>query len=380
MRLRSLLADPLRALVALEAVAIVASYPVDVFIALMHFYKTPGDPKTLAIYTIQYIIAAIALFSIPHRPNRRYLAVAVAVCMVAVLAEAPTGMGSVGPIVAVAVLAYRLTFAFGFRGTALAWLIFFASMMFDPVRQYAEHPVFNQGMHLATTAIEVLVVTILIYGLVGIMWLYARNNAAMAAAAERSRIALDLHDSLGHALTTLGVHLENANRLALTDVDKAKTYMARAGELTREVLADVRDTVAMLHEGEDEQRPPLSSLLDRLRSDFAAADIDLRWRVSLEREPLGRSAHVLYRVLQEALTNVARHAHARRVDVEVRGDNDEVHVSVEDDGRGFDKAGDNGHGLVSMRTRVESVAGTINIGSRIGAGTRVHATIPLEGI
>lgn len=377
MRLRSFASDPLRALLALETVAIVSSYTLDVFMATMHINKNPGDPKSLAIYSVEFIFAAIALFSIPHRPNRRYLAIAGALCLAPVMVLSPTG--ALGPVVVLAVLASRLTFAFGFRGTAVAWIVTFASVMIDPVMKYMAAPTFQRGAFALTDALVILVFTSLLYGLLGIMWLYARSNAAMAASAERTRIALDLHDSLGHALTTLGVHLENAERLALTDAGKAKTYVARAGALTTAILSDVRDTVAMLHDGEELLPSSLTALLDRLHSDFSATHtIDLRWSVALEREPLGRSALVLYRVLQEALTNVARHAQAHCVSVDINGDKDTLVLCVQDDGRGFLQTEATGHGLFSMRTRIESVAGKFEISSQRGAGTRVNATLPLE--
>lgn len=379
MRLHSLLSDPLRALVALETVAMASSYALDVFIATMHVNKNPGDPKSLAIYSIEFIVAAVALASIPHRPNRRYVAIAIALCLVPVLVQSATG--TLGPVVLLAVLAVRLTFAFGFPGTFIAWLLTFASIMFMPVMRFVAAPTFKQGTDLVSYAILLLLFTGVLYGVVAMMWLYARQGASAAAAAERTRIALDLHDSLGHLLTTLGVHLENADRLAPTDVDKARAYIARASVLASEILSDVRETVSILHDSDLDQSPALSSLLDRLRSDFASAHpVDLQWRVSLETEPHGRSAHVIFRVLQEALTNVARHARAHRVGVDVRGDKNAVSVSVRDDGRGFEESDAKGYGLVSMRTRVESVAGTLKIDSQNGAGTSVYATIPLESV
>ncbi|HET6895006.1 MAG TPA: sensor histidine kinase [Candidatus Baltobacteraceae bacterium] len=379
MRLRSLLSDPLRALVVLETVVMASSYALDVFIATMHVNKNPGDPKSLAIYSIEFIVAAVALASIPHRPNRRYVAIAIALCLVPVSVQSASG--TLGPVVLLAVLAVRLTFAFGFFGTSIAWLLTFTSIMFMPVMKFVAAPTFKHGTDLMSYGILLLLFTGVLYGVVAMMWLYARQGAAAAAAAERTRIALDLHDSLGHLLTTLGVHLENADRLAPTDVDKARAYIARAGVLASELLSDVRETVAILHDSDLDQSPTLSSLLDRLRSDFASAHpVDLQWRVALETEPQGRSAHVIFRVLQEALTNVARHAHAHRVGVDVRGDKNAVSVSVKDDGRGFEESDAKGYGLLSMRTRVESVAGTLKIDSQNGAGTSVQATIPLESV
>jgi signal transduction histidine kinase len=90
----------------------------------------------------------------------------------------------------------------------------------------------------------------------------------------------------------------------------------------------------------------------------------------------------LYRVCQEALTNVARHARARRVTVRLVATPESVQLSIQDDGRGFDAShiADGRHGIVGMRERVEMLGGSLEMKSDPGEGTRVEVRVPLEGL
>jgi signal transduction histidine kinase len=95
-----------------------------------------------------------------------------------------------------------------------------------------------------------------------------------------------------------------------------------------------------------------------------------------------RIATAAYRIAQEALTNVARHSHATRVDVSLRTEGDFLSLDVEDDGRGFEPrelAESRGLGVVGMRERAELIGGTLAIRSRPGEGTSVRLTVPLSG-
>jgi signal transduction histidine kinase len=88
----------------------------------------------------------------------------------------------------------------------------------------------------------------------------------------------------------------------------------------------------------------------------------------------------VYRVLQEALTNVTRHANAKRVEVRVLGKAGGIDVTVRDDGEGFEQSATSGRGLASMQSRIESIGGTLAIASNAGRGTLVHAHVPVEAV
>jgi signal transduction histidine kinase len=163
-----------------------------------------------------------------------------------------------------------------------------------------------------------------------------------------------------------------------TDPVKARAYLRSATSKTAEILGDVRETVAILHD--DAQRTPsFRLLLDRLRSDFSAThEMSVSWNVRVANEPSGRVAMAIYRVLQEALTNVARHAKASRIGVEVQGYDNWIEIRIDDDGRGFSGGSVDGHGLLSMRSRIESAGGTFRVSSEPAAGTQIVARVPLE--
>lgn len=198
-----------------------------------------------------------------------------------------------------------------------------------------------------------------------------------AVEAERARIAREVHDDLGQSLTVLGIELAwLGGRL------RSKAARERAAE-ARRLVAEVTDRVRRIA---SELRPPL------LDSGGLAAAVD--WhahdicrRVGLDcavdvaalessTATTGAEARTaLYRAIQEALTNVARHAGARRVEIRARRDRGSLVLEVADDGRGFDPAAPTrGLGLVGMRERVGHLGGRLEIGSS-PAGTLLRIVL-----
>lgn len=369
--------DPLRALITLEWIAMISAFILDIAFVLGHVNGNPGDPRSITLFVAVFCVAAAATFACPHKPHRGYFVVAVALLACGALMEDPTQTAS--SLFLLLILGARLTFAFGFPGAALTWALGVVSEVGGIAWDYAMKPTSAGLAQASASAILWALVFTLFFGLIGIMSLYARKDVEIATTEERARIALDLHDSLGHGLTTLRVHLQNAGRLCMCDPDKAATYVNRAGIVTAQLLDDVRETVGMLQTDAAIKPMPLSPMLDRLRADFESAyPARLSWNVAFSCEPLGRSAITLYRVAQEALTNVIKHSKAQTVTVDLHDLGDRMFLSIEDDGRGFDTGAAQGNGLASMRSRVESATGTITIASGKGIGTRIKVSIPVE--
>jgi signal transduction histidine kinase len=197
---------------------------------------------------------------------------------------------------------------------------------------------------------------------------------------ERTRIALELHDQLGQSLT--GLHLDLS--LLLKDVrsDCAVTpeRIESMIELTKQVIVDVRQIASDL-------RP---SILDDLglvpaiewqlaefqKRTGTRATLDCRGKRDIDRE----TATVVFRIVQEALTNIIRHAQATRVDVRVRLDNDRVSLRVTDNGRGIrasEIARPNSLGIVGMHERVIRLGGEFKIGPKSPKGTRLDVVVPV---
>ncbi|GGP36123.1 two-component sensor histidine kinase [Streptomyces variabilis] len=213
------------------------------------------------------------------------------------------------------------------------------------------------------------------------------EEARRRVAEERLRMARDLHDLLAHSITLIGVQTSVAAHVLAADPDRldraavAKALDDIAGTC-RTARGELRATLEVLRDsgGPEDARGPLAGL-DGLpdlvgAARLAGARVEHRVRVAEPVPPaVGAAA---YRVVQEALTNVVRHAGPEpvvRVDV---SDRDGVlHIGVTDDGTGPDPAGTPGFGLVGMRERARSVGGTLEAGPREGGGFRVTAVLPL---
>lgn len=196
---------------------------------------------------------------------------------------------------------------------------------------------------------------------------------------ERRRIARELHDETGQALTSLMVRLQNLNQQC--PVPELKPQMEEARRLTAKTLDDV-------HKLAVELRP---SVLDDLGLAKALAryvrDYQARYPITVDLEVLGLEQRLppavetaLYRVVQEALTNIARHAEADMASVLVECRNGRVRAIIEDDGRGFDweQATQNGRlGLYGMQERAALLNGTLTVESEEGRGTSIFVEVPL---
>ena len=203
---------------------------------------------------------------------------------------------------------------------------------------------------------------------------YAARVAELSAATERNRLARDIHDSLGHHLTAISVQLEIASEFRALDPDAAGRAIAEARQSVKLALGDVRQSVRALR---DDARPSLSATLAGWAREGGAGP-RVSVEVTGEEDGYGTAAlTALYRAAQEGLTNALRHARASRVSVAVRLTEDTARLAVTDDGCGFtpDRA-TAGFGLTGMRERVHLVAGSVDIDSTPGEGTRLTVVVP----
>ena len=212
------------------------------------------------------------------------------------------------------------------------------------------------------------------------------RSARLGAVEERNRLAREIHDTLAQGLAAAGLQLESAEAFLETgpDTERARAALSRALDLTRFNLDEARRSVLDLRATPLEGRSlpeALEVLADRWEAETGIA---ARFAAVNRARPLPPRVEVaLYRVCQEALTNVARHAGAGRASVRLVATPEAVRLVVEDDGRGFDPSRVDGdrQGLVGMGERVEMLGGTLDVQSAPGgAGTRIEATVPLEGL
>jgi signal transduction histidine kinase len=210
---------------------------------------------------------------------------------------------------------------------------------------------------------------------------YSAQVAELSAAAERNRLARDIHDSLGHHLTVIAVQLEKASAYRDRDQRAAQQALADARSSARRALEDVRLSVRTLR-GEP-ARFSLSAMLTDLVRQADGERPKVTLSIAGEESGIGStSLTVLYRAAQEALTNARRHGHARNVSVSVAFEESRARIVVADDGQGFGvsrqagRPGPTGFGLTGMQERAALVGGTMQVESRPGHGTRVIVTVP----
>jgi two-component system, NarL family, sensor kinase len=214
--------------------------------------------------------------------------------------------------------------------------------------------------------------------------LFARS-AQLGALEERNRLAREIHDTLAQGLTAAALQLESAEVLldaGSNAAQEARKPLHRALSLTRSNLEEARRSVLDLRAAPLEGRSlseALKVLVDRWE---AEQGISTRYLAVNGARPLPPNVEVgLYRICQEAMTNVGRHAQARRATVRLITTPEQVQLIVEDDGRGFDPSDAPGdrHGLIGMNERATMLDGALSVQSSPGAGTRVEATVPLKG-
>ncbi|MFJ7417551.1 sensor histidine kinase [Streptomyces uncialis] len=193
---------------------------------------------------------------------------------------------------------------------------------------------------------------------------------------ERQRLAGEIHDTLAQGLAGIITQLQAAERSASTR-GETDEHVARALRLARGSLTEARRSVRALAP-QELGRAHLPDALRTLTERWSREQgISARVEVTGTREPLSPAIEVsLFRVAQESLTNVAKHAGASRVGVTLSYTGTEVLLDVRDDGRGFTEGVGTGFGLTSMRQRVRGVGGHIEVQSAPGEGTSVSARVP----
>jgi two-component system sensor histidine kinase DesK len=198
--------------------------------------------------------------------------------------------------------------------------------------------------------------------------------ARLAVNEERLRFARDLHDLLGHTLSTIALKTQVTRRTVRPDPATAERELDEVGSLAQRSLAEVREAVAGY------RRVTISGELESARSALAAAGIEVTVRsdgaLPAEVDP------VTAWTVREGVTNVIRHSGARHCDINVRGDGSAATVEVTDDGYGLPSIpllggdGDSGSGLQGLAERLRAAGGRLEAGRRAGGGFRLAAIVP----
>ncbi|MFF8675914.1 sensor histidine kinase [Streptomyces sp. NPDC015242] len=212
------------------------------------------------------------------------------------------------------------------------------------------------------------------------------EEARRRVAEERLRIARDLHDVVAHHIALVNVQAGVAAHVMDKRPDQAKEALAHVREASRSALNELRATVGLLRQSGDPEAPtepaPGLDRLDELTGTFRSAGLHVEVARADQGTALPAAVGLAaYRIIQEALTNVQKHAGPQaKAEVSVVRVGPNIEITVLDDGTGEGEtpAGGGGHGLLGMRERVTALRGTLTTGPRYGGGFRVHAILPVK--
>jgi signal transduction histidine kinase len=199
----------------------------------------------------------------------------------------------------------------------------------------------------------------------------SRARVVDATDAERRRIERDLHDGVQPRLVSLAITLGRARAKFEADPDEANRLLAQAHDSAKEALSDLRDLARGIHPSVLDDRG-LDAALSAL---VAGSPVPVTVEVDLPRRPSRTNEAVAYFFVAEAVTNVAKHAHATRAAVTIRQDGARMWIVVADDGTGGATASPGG-GLAGLTDRLAAVDGTLSVSSPLGGPTRLEAVIP----
>ncbi|CAM3884387.1 sensor histidine kinase [Cohnella lubricantis] len=205
----------------------------------------------------------------------------------------------------------------------------------------------------------------------------AMQNAVLQ---ERTRIAREMHDSVGHSLTSMIVQLQAMRYMLRENPERAAHSLEELLSVARQGLTDIRTSIHAL--ADDQSMPGVSTLESLLARTEASSSIRCRLKNDLNGTALSaETVQTLFRVLQEALTNVIRHSRATIVDVELRAENGNVEMRIRDNGElGLDRGIPEGFGLRSMRARLEEMGGSLIYRAVEPSGFEIVAVVPNEEV
>ncbi len=208
---------------------------------------------------------------------------------------------------------------------------------------------------------------------------YALRIEDQATLQERNRIAREIHDGLGHTLAAQTIQINNTLLFWQSNQDKALAFLKQAKQLGADALLEIRRSVSVLRSN-PLQGKSLELAIEKLLTDFQqTTGIQPTYKIDL---PLSLPTEVnttLYRIVQESLTNIYKHAEAIAVTIQLQQQAGMVHLSIEDNGKGFNPTQNTtGFGLQGMRERALALGGQFHIHSQPETGCRIDVSLPLS--
>jgi signal transduction histidine kinase len=212
------------------------------------------------------------------------------------------------------------------------------------------------------------------------------DEARRRAGEERVRIARELHDILAHRISMISVQSGVGAHLLDRDPDQARRALIAVNQASKEALQELRATLGLLRQVDGpEPRSPAPGLaqLEGVMASITAAGVEVRLDVSGQPRDLPTGVDLAaYRIIQESLTNVIRHARAATARIAIAYGRADIVIQIEDDGRGAhedEPPANGGNGLLGMRERATALGGELEAGPLASGGFRVRARLPLDG-
>lgn len=190
---------------------------------------------------------------------------------------------------------------------------------------------------------------------------------------ERTKIARDIHDSLGHTLTNLDIQLKLARKLRDRDLEKTWAAIEQASMLSAQCIEDVSHAVQTMRRSDFNLDRALSNLVEQIRNN---RNLKIQWDLNLPQLNLSTS-HQIYCVIKEGLINIQKHSNASKVLFQGYFTSTEIVLKLADNGVGFDlQQVSSGCGLKGIVERVQAIRGKLELETAPGKGTQILVTIP----
>ncbi|MEH1835341.1 MAG: sensor histidine kinase [Nostoc sp.] len=208
---------------------------------------------------------------------------------------------------------------------------------------------------------------------------YALRIEDQATLQERNRIAREIHDGLGHTLAAQTIQINNTLLFWESNNHKALTFLKQAKQLGAEALLEIRRSLSVLRSN-PLLGQSLKSAIEKLLTDFQqTTGIEPSCKIDLPHTLPTEVNTALYRIVQESLTNICKHAQATSVTVGLLAHAGMIHLSIEDNGKGFNPTQNTtGFGLQGMRERAVALGGQLNLHSQLGTGCCISVSLPLS--
>ncbi|MDT8718903.1 sensor histidine kinase [Clostridium sp. 19966] len=205
---------------------------------------------------------------------------------------------------------------------------------------------------------------------------YASKVEEISILNERNRLAGEIHDNIGHRLTGLIMEMDICSKLLEKDISKTKAELSKASDLARDTLAEVRKSVKKIMPSSSDETSGINSMKELIKNFEKNTRILVKFNVSESRYKLSPTVEVtLYRAIQEALTNSAKHGDVTDIAIDLVFKNKKVYLSIADNGKGCCSL-IKGVGLKSMEERINMLGGTIAF--KNVNGFIIHIEIPVE--